>query len=102
MKQEFAVSITLDEFSKGGIELDQYSHLLAMEDGQIYGDYTKQMKVCNIELELPIPPVEELLKQADDAQEAIQLNAIKQQEEKLQRMKEAFQNQGKALYLGDA
>jgi hypothetical protein len=48
------------------------------------------MKVCTLELELPIPSVEELLKQADDAQEAIQLLAIKHQEEKLSRMKEAF------------
>lgn len=99
MKKEFAVSISLDDFNRGQLELDEYPHMLSMEDGKIYGDYAKKMKVATIELELPIPPIEELLKRADDEQEAIQLLAIEQQEEKLQRMKEAFQNQGKAMYL---
>ncbi len=90
MKHKFAVSISIDDFGKGQLQLDQYPHVLNMKDGEIYGDYTKHMKVCTLELELPIPSVEELLKQADDEQEAIQLLAIKHQEEKLSRMKEAF------------
>jgi len=90
MKHKFTVSLSLDKFNEGQLQLDQYPHMLEMKDGEIYGDYTKYMKVCTLELDLPIPSVEELLKQADDAQEAIQLLAIKQQEEKLSRMKEAF------------
>ena len=94
MKQEFALSVLVEGHSKGMLTLEQYSHLLAMEDGHIYGDFVKYMKVCNVEVELPFKSIESLLKQADEAQEAIQLLAIEQQEEKLQRMREAFQSQG--------
>lgn len=99
MKKEFALSVLLEGYLKGQLVLEQYDHLLAMEDGHIYNNYTKYMKVCNVEVELPVESVESLLKQAEEAQEAIQLLAIEQQEEKLQRMKEAFQSQGKAMYL---
>lgn len=90
MKSTFAVNICLDKGYEGQIQLSQYRHELKAENGTIQGEYTKWVKVCNIQIDLPFKSVNEIIAQTEETQKALQLAAIEKKEAELAALKAAF------------
>lgn len=94
MKKTFAVSIKLNDRSfNGQISLAEYRFMLDMEDGEFYQD-GQQMKICNIEVDLPFESVEEMLNEANKRYRAdIAASTIAIKEAELERLKAALNSE---------
>lgn len=88
MKATFAVMYDDNGYARGQFTFSQQPHHLLMEDHEI--DMT-DIKVCTIHVDLPIESEEQIQAIAREKRKELSLQIIKEKEEELAQMKEAFQ-----------
>ena len=96
MKKKFAVTVCLEGFFKGCVDLTEFSSRLEMSDGEIYTVGSDvHLKVCNIEVDLGFD-VNDAVKMAEAQRKEMQLAKIKEKEAELAAMRAAFEKQEQA------
>lgn len=88
MKAAFAVLYDDNGYARGQFTFSQDAHDLLREDHDLG---TTDIKVCTIDVELPIESEEQIQAIAREKRKELALQSIKEKEEELARMKEAFQ-----------